>query len=119
MYWMRFYLSLVIALLVALQSVVAIAEVNNSHLSAHSEQSVHSSEDHVSEHHANSEVLSQDHDHDEHPDCHQNHCHHSNLIFIELSPLVLFCHHVHKQLSSKQITFASLALSPGFRPPIV
>ena len=58
-----------------------------------------------------------------HPSCerssHQNHCHHSSLVYIELQQNVLLPVHITNQKQSYLIDFTSRVSSPDFRPPIV
>ncbi len=131
---MRIFFCYVVVILIALQSVNAIAAINLSHQdshqltykNAHLKNTAHSHQD--SDHHSEQELLAfqaqsldgeNTHSDADHPDCHSNHCHHSNLIYIELSSLMNLSITIDKQVINKTVLFNSLPISPDSRPPIV
>jgi len=130
----RIFFCYVVVILIALQSVNAIAAINDSHQdshqlthkNAHLENITHSHQD--SEHHTEQELLAfqskalngdTPHSDADHPDCHSNHCHHSNLIYLDLSSFMNLSITIDKQVINKAVLFNSLPISPDSRPPIV
>ena len=87
-------------------------------------------ENHEAKHHSATElaqltlfegnVLDDDH---EHPSCdqssHQNHCHHTSLVYIELQSSISLTVQVDNKIQRYHVTFSSRVSSPDFRPPIV
>lgn len=135
---MRIYFCYIIIILIALQSVSAIAAINTSHQdphqlthkNAHSQNTTHSlqGKHQDSDHHTEQELLAfqaqsldgeNTHSDADHPDCHSNHCHHSNLVYLDLSSSVPLLHTIEKQAINTAVLFNSLPLSPDSRPPIV
>ncbi len=131
---MRIFFCYVVIILIALQSVNAIAAINVSHQdshqlthkNAHLNNTAHSHQD--SEHHTEQELLAfqsqalngeTPHSDADHPDCHSNHCHHSNLVYLDLSSSVSLLNTIEKQAISTAVAFHSLPISPDLRPPIV
>ncbi len=134
----RIFCCYIVIILIALQSVSAIAAVNvdhqdnyqNSHQKnmAHSHQGDRQSNHQDSDHHSEQELLALQlqsldgenaHSDADHPDCHSNHCHHSNLIYLDLSSLVSLLNTIENQAISTAVAFHSLPISPDLRPPIV
>ncbi|ALO36426.1 hypothetical protein CMT41_18015 [Colwellia sp. MT41] len=131
---MRILCCYLVIILIVLQSVNAIAAISisqndaqqNSHLTAH--QNSHSNSHQDSDHHSAAELLAFQiqaldgksvHSDADHPDCHTNHCHHSNLLYLDFSSPVYLSKTIDKQVSNKTVLFNSLPLSPDSRPPIV
>jgi hypothetical protein len=123
-----FFCSLVI-ILIALQSVNAIAVINVSHQDSHQKSALeslaYSHQD--SDHHNDDELLAfqteslngeNDHSDADHPDCHANHCHHSNLVYLDLLHAMVLSAQVKNQLQPYHVIFSSEIESPDFRPPI-
>jgi len=59
----------------------------------------------------------------EHPSCeqssnHQNHCHHTSLVYIDLLTITLLPAQVKNKQQPYQAVFSSQIASPNFRPPI-
>lgn len=59
----------------------------------------------------------------EHPSCeqsssHQNHCHHSTLVYLDLQHTVLLPPQSKNQQQPYLVVFSSQIASPNFRPPI-
>jgi hypothetical protein len=111
-----FFCSLVI-ILIALQSVNAIALINVSHQDSHQD----------SDHHSDDELLifqtqslngENEHSDVDHPDCHANHCHHSNLVYLDLLHAMVLSAQVKNQQQPYHVIFSSQIASPDFRPPI-
>jgi len=120
----------IVVILIALQSVNAIAAINashqNSHQDSHLKNIAHSHQD--SDHHSEQEFIAlqaqtvdgePSHSDADHPDCHSNHCHHSNLVYLDLSSAVQLLNSIEKQVITNTILFNSLPISPDSRPPIV
>lgn len=112
-----------------MQSAVAIAEMSITHQSSH--QNSHHIEHQYNENitldktpsqvaHSSSHqgVNSLEHNDEEHPDCHYNHCHHSNLTYIDLASVLLFYRIKNNQVLARNINFSSFQISPALRPPI-
>jgi hypothetical protein len=61
-------------------------------------------------------------DNHEHPSCeqssHQNHCHHSSLVYLDLQHTILLPIQVKNQQQPYLVVFSSQIASPDFRPPI-
>ena len=79
-----------------------------------------------SDHHTDEELLALQvnsldgtpiHSDADHPDCHSNHCHHSQLIYLDFSSEVLLLSFIDKQVTNETVIFNSRATSPDFRPP--
>lgn len=134
----RIFCCYIVIILIALQSVNAIAAISpshndshqNSHLSAHQKNLAHSYQrkHQDSDHHSAAELLALQtqvldgesiHSEVDHPDCHANHCHHSNLIYLDLLSQVHLSNTIDKQVINKTVLFNSLPISPDSRPPIV
>jgi len=87
-------------------------------------------ENHESKHHNVAELallaLTEDNgtfdDSHEHPSCeqssHQNHCHHSSLVYIDLQHTIVLSAQAKSQQQPYQVVFSSQISSPDFRPPI-
>ncbi|PKG81332.1 hypothetical protein CXF85_17805 [Colwellia sp. 75C3] len=143
--FVRTFCFYIVITLIALQSVNAISAINdshqdshqssqqNSHLSSHQQNIAHSYQDFQvnhqdSDHHSEAELIAfqtqtldgqSTHSDADHPDCHSNHCHHSNLIYLDLSSQVHLSITTDKQVINKAVLFNSLPVSPDSRPPIV
>lgn len=106
----------------------------DSHLSSHQSRVTHGYQSkrqgnhQDSDHHSEVELLAFQtqaldgksvHSDADHPDCHANHCHHSNFIYIDLSSQMYLSKTVDKQIIKKNALFTSLFFSPVSRPPIV
>jgi len=130
----RIFFCYVVIILIALQSVNAIAAINISHQDSHQlthkksqlKNTAYSHQD--SDHHTEQELLAfqsqalngdNTHSDADHPDCHSNHCHHSNLIYLDLSSFMILSITIDKQVINKKVLFNSLPISPDSRPPIV
>lgn len=81
-----------------------------------------------SDHHSETELLAfkrqlfdgePKHSDADHPDCHANHCHHSNLIYLNLSSQLSLSNTIDKQVINRTILFNSLPISTESRPPII
>jgi hypothetical protein len=120
--------------MIALQSVNAIAAINISHQDSHLKKSEHShqssrqSNHQDSDHHSEQELLAfqaqalngeNPHTDADHIDCHSNHCHHSNLVYLDLSSSVNLLNSIDKQVINTTTLISSLPISPDLRPPIV
>lgn len=131
---MRIFCCYIVIILIALQSVSAIAAINVTHQdshqlthnNAHLKNTAHTHQD--SDHHSAQELLAfqaqsldgeSTHSDADHPDCHSNHCHHSNLVYLDLSSSVSLLNTIEKQAISTAVAFHSLPISPDLRPPIV
>jgi hypothetical protein len=61
-------------------------------------------------------------DNHEHPSCdqssHQNHCHHSSLVYLDLQHTILLPVQVKNQQQPYLVVCSSQIASPNFRPPI-
>lgn len=109
----------------------AISAINaSSHELSHSKNltSSHLERHQDSDHHSNEELLafeeetlegSPAHSDADHPDCHSNHCHHSSMIYLDLSSQVHLSNIDDYQVIDKTNSFSSLLLRPDSRPPIV
>jgi len=136
--FVRIFCCYIVIILIALQSVSAIAAISASHQEPHqlTHKNAHlTMTDHShlnnhqdSDHHSAQELLAfqaqsldgeNTHSDADHPDCHSNHCHHSNLIYIELSSLMNLSMTIDKQVINKAVSFNSLPICPDSRPPIV
>lgn len=135
---MRIFFCYIVVILIALQSVTAIAAINtshqdshqNSHLlnTAHAHQGSQQDKHQHSKHHSEQELLAfqanslngeSGHSDVEHLDCHSNHCHHSNLVYLDFSSSVSLLNTIENQVINKTFLFNSLPISPDLRPPIV
>lgn len=124
--FMRLFCCYLIILLIALQSINVIAANSISHQEHH--QNTYSSNHQDSDHHSEIELLfiaekalndGASHSEADHPDCHANHCHHSNLVYLDLSTQLYLFKPLEKQLFNKTVLFNSLLITPFSRPPIV
>ncbi len=126
---MRIFFCYIVVILIALQSVNAIAVINVSHQDSHQKSPLkslaHSHQD--SDHHSldelsafQTESLSGESEHSDadHPDCHANHCHHSNLVYLDLLHAMVLSAQVKNQQQPYHVIFSSQIASPNFRPPI-
>ena len=124
---MRIFCCYIVIILIALQSINAIAAINNhqdSHQSTYEHEGMHQDSDH----HSEAELLvfqvqaldgETTHSDADHPDCHANHCHHSNFIYFDLNSQIHLSITIDKQVINKIVLFNSLVIRPDFRPPIV
>ncbi len=123
---MRIFVSYMVVVLIALQSVFSILDTVTTH--QYSYELSHQ----VNDHHAHIELVSLytqlgglddshiDHNESEdHPDCHQGHCHHGTTVFVELETLHSFAKQNVSQLTLANRFFVSNFISPDLRPPIV
>ena len=134
--FVRLFCCYFVVILIALQSINAIATSTDHSSHQNVSQSVNSSlhqqkitENHQDrDHHSEAELLafktqSLDgepiHSDADHPECHANHCHHSNLIYLNLSSQLYLSHTIDKQVINKAVLFNSLSISTDSRPPIV
>lgn len=128
----RLFLSYWVITLIALQSMFA----NAYSPALHQEQQIekHANdhfENHEAKHHNLAELAQlalvenngpEENNH-EHPSCeqgssHQNHCHHSSLVYIDLPFTFLIAIPLKNQQQPYQVIFSSQVSSPSFRPPI-
>jgi len=135
--FVRIFFCYIVVILIALQSVNAIAAMNVSHQGshqksplnslAHSHQGDRQSNHQDSDHHSDDELLAfqaeslngeNEHSDADHPDCHANHCHHSNLVYLDLLHALLLSAQVKNQQQPYHVIFSSQIASPDFRPPI-
>lgn len=104
-------MSYLLALMIALQSFVAVADIHPITL----DQDIHQNEHAVSEaepvHHV-------DNGGDKHPDCHHGHCHHASVVFVVKEQANAIISSPNNKFSRLAQTSASLLLSPDLRPPI-
>ncbi|OUR62779.1 hypothetical protein A9Q74_03670 [Colwellia sp. 39_35_sub15_T18] len=123
---MRIFVSYLVVVLIALQSVLSIPDTATTHQSSH--QASHQESDHHSAVELASlytQLESADNSHanhneaDDHPDCHQSHCHHGAIVFVELEAPYAFAKQMVSQLSLAERFFVSYFISPDLRPPIV
>lgn len=109
--------SYIVVILIAMQSVLAIADTDTSHQATH--QNIHQATDH----HSLAELSTLDLDDtqhlDTHPECHQNHCHHSSMVYIELDSLLLLNTFNYQEVAIRNQLFISYSATPDVRPPIV
>lgn len=100
--------------------------MSNNHQDSH--QNSVSTHHQDSDHHSDEELLAfqlksldgtSKHSDADHPDCHSNHCHHSQLIYLDLSSEVMLLSFIDKQVTKKAVMFNSRPISPDFRPPII
>lgn len=131
---MRLFFCYVVVILIALQSMNTISAMNDSHEGTQ-ESSILKSNTHTyqgkhqdSDHHSDEELLAFEsqsldgksaHSDADHPDCHSNHCHHGNLIYLDLFYQVRLIAITDIQVIGKTDLFKSLPTSPSYRPPIV
>ncbi len=119
---MRIFVSYLVVVLIALQSIFSILDTAATHQSSHQESDHHSAVELASLH---AQLDSVDNSHanhneaDDHPDCHQSHCHHGNIVFVELKTPHIFAKQNISQLSLADSFFVSYFISPDLRPPIV
>ena len=99
-----------------MQSISAIAAGKTSHQEPYQHSHVSSVQENSHHTHQDNEQHNDDADH---PDCHANHCHHSNLVYLELSSKVHLPIEAAKQVLDRTKFFNSLAVTPDLRPPIV
>ena len=118
----------IVIILIALQSINTIASINITHQDSHQNSHSDANNHQDSDHHSEAELLAFQtqaidgepaHSEADHPDCHSNHCHHSNLIYLDLSSQVHLSNTIDIQVINKTATFNSLPISPDSRPPIV
>lgn len=129
--FLRILLSYLVITLIALQSMFAVAYSP----ALHQEKQV---ESHVDEHFVNHEAKHHNaaelallalteangtvDDSHEHPSCeqssHQNHCHHTSLVYIDLQHSILLLEQAKNQQQAYQAVFSSRVSSPDFRPPV-
>ncbi len=92
-----------------------------------SHHNTHASTHQDSDHHSEIELLfiavealndGASHTEADHLDCHANHCHHSNLLYLDLSTQLCLLKTLEKQLFNKTVLFNSLLITPYSRPPI-
>ena len=127
---LRIWVVYIIALLIALQSVLAIADVHKTHKESEQHLTHLNSEEHLLNQHSHSEFSSQSLLESEtnaesstsseinHVECHHNHCHHSSVVFIiEHDENNLFALNVELFIHNN-FQFKSPTLSPSLRPPI-
>jgi hypothetical protein len=112
---LKLFVSYFIVVLIALQSVFAIADTSTAHQVNH--QSIHQASDHHSKAELN-ELQTNEHN-DTHPDCHQSHCHHGAIVYIEVGSLLLLETFNDKHRLTPKTLFLSNSASPDLRPPIV
>jgi len=135
--FVRIFFCYIVVILIALQSVNAIAVINVSHQDSHQSSSLKnlahshpadSQNNHQdSDHHSDDELLvlqteslngESEHSDADHPDCHANHCHHSNLVYLDLLHVVVLSAQFKNQQQPYHVVFSSQIASPDFRPPI-
>ncbi|MCW8833667.1 MAG: hypothetical protein OQK09_13840 [Colwellia sp.] len=123
---MKVFVSYMVVVLIALQSVFSILDTTTTHQYTH--ELVHQDSDH----HTASELAtlvthldSEESNHsnqskgEKHPDCHQSHCHHGPMLFVELEAIRTFVKQNVSQSISMSNFFISYFLTPDLRPPIV
>lgn len=119
---------LVIALIV-LQSTFAVAYSLVPHQEVQSTKAMLEHLDNHEEKHHNSIELAQlaanslsDENH-EHPSCdqsnHQNHCHHTSLVYIDIQSRIALPAQVKNQIQPYYVALATRVSSPSLRPPII
>ncbi len=98
----RVVFSYLVVILIAMQSVMAIADTHNSHEKSH----------HSSEHYSiDSETSNSNHSEvDNHPDCHQSHCHHGSLVYIDLPTSLNLAMLDNQHVSPHLFDFSSLKI---------
>ena len=130
--FLRIIVSYLVITLIALQSMFAVAYSPVLHQEQQMEKHADDHfENHESKHHNVAELVqlaltenndSVDDNH-EHPSCeqgssHQNHCHHSSLVYLDLQYILLLPTPLKSQQQPYQVVFSSQVSSPDFRPPI-
>ncbi len=119
---MRIFVSYLIVVLIALQSIFSILDTATTHQASHQESDHHlavelsnlsTQFDGVADSDANH------HETDEHPDCHQSHCHHGTMVFVALEKQAMLSKQNVSQLSLADSFFVSYFIRPDLRPPIV
>ena len=119
---MRIFVSYLVVVLIALQSVLSIPDTATTHQSSHQDSDHHSAVELASLY---TQLESADNSHanhneaDDHPDCRQSHCHHGAIVFVELEAPYAFAKQMVSQLSLAERFFVSYFISPDLRPPIV
>ncbi len=94
---LRLLFCYLLILAIAVQSAVAIAEINALHheqsQDTHNNGTQHAIHD-DSDHHSPAELRealanNANHSDSDHPECHYNHCHHSNILYIGVSDVLV------------------------------
>ena len=130
-FFLRILVSYLVITLIALQSMFAVAYSPALHQEKQVESHVDEHfENHEAKHHSAAELallaltevnVNFDDSH-EHPSCeqnsHQNHCHHTSLVYIDLQQIVSLPAQVKNQIPPYHVVFSSRISSPDFRPPI-
>jgi hypothetical protein len=129
---LRLFVFYLVVTLIALQSMFAVAYSPALHQEQQIEKHADDHfENHEAKHHNLAELAqlaltesngSVDNNH-EHPSCeqgssHQNHCHHSSLVYIDLQYTLLLATPLKNQQQPYQVVFSTQVSSPNFRPPI-
>ncbi len=112
-----YLVSYIVVILIAMQSVLAIADTDTAHQTTH--QNIHQATDHHSLAELNVLNLDDMQHHDSHGECHQNHCHHSSMVYIELNSLLLFDSLNYQEIAGHNPLFISYSAMPNVRPPII
>jgi len=119
-------------IMITLQPVLALADTASAHQDIHMD--MHSERDHHGEAElallsghmlasdngtlANSTSI-EDHADAEHPDCHQSHCHHTAIVYLEINTATLCAIRTFIAATNLEDSFNSTLVSPNLRPPIV
>jgi hypothetical protein len=138
----KVYLSYVVALMVVLQSFIAVADIHQTDLLQESEQiSLHLSamQNHEDNHRTNNLALPESdvfdendaYEHmfitllsdfgegeDKHAECHHGHCHHGSVVFIVKHHQFNLSSMNESKVNIDKINLSSLLLTPDLRPPI-
>jgi len=118
---MRLFIAYMVVILIALQSVFSIPDTAATHQSSHQDSDHHSAAE-LASLYTQPDSLDNSHEHneaDDHPDCHQSHCHHGVIVFVELKTPYAFAKQMVSQLPLADRFFISYFISPDLRPPIV
>ncbi len=118
---LREFTSYLIAVFVVFQSFVTIADVHDvsnewSHDVMH-EQFSDQVQQLTTQQSVNADTASSELNN--HPDCHQHHCHHSNIVYADVKPLPLLVKLSAGQLANSLLAWRTWQISPDLRPPIV
>ncbi len=121
---LKILVSYIIVVLIALQSVFSIFDTTTTHQYSH--EQLHQESDHHSAIGLSDLLIQPDDDEnnhsnngEKHPDCHQSHCHHGSIVFVELDIKQSFDKQDVSQLTLMESFFISYFISPDLRPPIV
>lgn len=99
--------------MIAMQSVLSIADIHieNYNHAEISTQSIHDSAEQLA-------VSITENDELHNVDCHQGHCHHASVVYLEFNNTDMIVDLASVQLSQVALSINSPLISPDLRPPI-